>query len=341
MNRDSAGKNQDSTKSAAASQAPAAAEASRTKNSGASISPELCAYFGETKVSPPKFLKALRVAKLDRFDQVDEARAFELLSANDPDGDRLWALMSQARVPEALERWIWKTVPERLRLVVGVGVDLRDGDAASILKGVREVLAPELRANEKGRSKRAENWLRIAVCWLVARRALDQWQVVEQLRPLFFGRQSDSIRAAARVLQRGRSSEFRQAIAIGGLADAVVGGARKERDTQTQIASDLRQEIVALRQRLESTQLELSAATADLASKISALDSCRADLDVERHHRGHDLSEAKAKHKVLLRGRLAPLLSDAIDALEIDPPAPNVALKRLKNVVALINEEIQ
>lgn len=341
MNRDPTEQTEDLTKSPTAGQAAVGAKASHSKSHAASIRPELSAYFGETKVSPPRFLKALKVAKIDRFDQVDEARALELMSANDNDGDRLWGLLSQARVPEALERWIWKTIPERLRSVVGEGVDLNDGDSASILRGVREALAPDLRSKEKGRARRAENWLRIAVCWLVARRALDQWQVVDQLRPLFFGRQSDSIRAAAGVLQRGRSSEFRQAIAIGGLADSIIAGARKERDTQAQIASDLRQEIAALRQRLESTEAALSTANADLADKISALDAARVDLDVERHHRGHDLSDTKARQNVLLRGRIAPLLSDAIDALEIEPSAPNVALKRLKNVVGLINEESQ
>ena len=53
---------------------------------------------------------------------------------------------------------------------------------------------------------------------------------------------------------------------------------------------------------------------------------------------GHDLSETKAEQRVLLRERVAPLLSDAIDALEIDPAAPHIALKRLKTVLSIIDE---
>ena len=36
---------------------------------------------------------------------------------------------------------------------------------------------------------------------------------------------------------------------------------------------------------------------------------------------------------VLLRERLAPLLKDAIDALEIDPPAPGVSLRRIQTAL--------
>jgi hypothetical protein len=61
-------------------------------------------------------------------------------------------------------------------------------------------------------------------------------------------------------------------------------------------------------------------------------------LETERHHWGHDLSETKAGQRVLLRERVAPLLSDAIDALEIDPAAPQIALKRLKTVLSIIEE---
>ena len=341
MNHEPGRKNQKDADPKTASETSVGAQSLAASEPTTDIAPELSTYFGEPKVSPQKFLKALRTSKVGRFGQADEVRALELMRSADADGDRLWALMSQVRVPEALERWIWKIVPERLRHILGEDLDLNDGDTTSIFKSVRASLAPELRSGDKARVRRAETWLRIAICWLIARRSLDQWQVIEQLRPLFFGRQADSIRAAAKVLQRGRSSEFRQAIAVGGLADSVVANARSERDIQTQIASDLRQEILVLRQRLDGTQSELERTTAHLASATRTLDSVRAELDIERHHRGHELAETKAKQKALLRGRLAPLLSDAIDALEIEPPAPHVALKRLKNVVALIDEESQ
>jgi len=72
-------------------------------------------------------------------------------------------------------------------------------------------------------------------------------------------------------------------------------------------------------------------------SMIEALQAELTALRIERHHWGYDMSETKAQHRMLLNERVAPLLADAIDALEIDPPAPSVALKRVKAVLKVIN----
>lgn len=72
-------------------------------------------------------------------------------------------------------------------------------------------------------------------------------------------------------------------------------------------------------------------------STIEALQAELSALRIERHHWGHDMSETKAQHRMLLNERIAPLLADAIDALEIDPPAPSVALKRIKAVLKMID----
>ena len=52
-------------------------------------------------------------------------------------------------------------------------------------------------------------------------------------------------------------------------------------------------------------------------------------LENERHHWGHDLSEMKAKYRLLLN-RIDSLLSDAADALEVTPSIPSLALKRVE-----------
>jgi hypothetical protein len=79
----------------------------------------------------------------------------------------------------------------------------------------------------------------------------------------------------------------------------------------------------------------------ELAKKSDALSTAQSQLEAERQHWGRDLSETKAEQRVLLRERVAPLLSDAIDALEIEPAAPHIALKRLKTVLSIIDEAKQ
>lgn len=73
----------------------------------------------------------------------------------------------------------------------------------------------------------------------------------------------------------------------------------------------------------------------EIKAQLAALQT---QLEVERQHSGHDLCEAKAKYRVLLNERIAPLLSDAIDALEIDPPAPEISLRRMRAVLSLIKK---
>ena len=75
-----------------------------------------------------------------------------------------------------------------------------------------------------------------------------------------------------------------------------------------------------------------------MAEKEAKLQDVQSLLENERHHWGHDLSETKAGQRVLLGERVAPLLSDAIDALEIEPPVPSIALKRVKAVLKVIEE---
>lgn len=59
--------------------------------------------------------------------------------------------------------------------------------------------------------------------------------------------------------------------------------------------------------------------------------------DVEQFLHEWDMAELEAKHKHLLQERLRPLLMDAIDALEIEPPALKTALSRIRAVVAAID----
>ena len=63
-------------------------------------------------------------------------------------------------------------------------------------------------------------------------------------------------------------------------------------------------------------------------------------LNDQQQHWGHDKVDIEARQRSLLRNRLAPLLNDARDALEIDPQATHVALKRVKSALSVIEEAV-
>lgn len=69
------------------------------------------------------------------------------------------------------------------------------------------------------------------------------------------------------------------------------------------------------------------------------LQKVKTQLENERHHWGYDISSAKARHRILLRERIQPLLEDAVDAIEID--VPSVALRRVKSALKVIAENLK
>jgi len=302
------------------------------------ISPTISGYFQEPKATVPAFFKVLRTHDIKRFTQSDEALAVDLMEKMDPTGERLWGLMSQGTLPDSVERWIWGAAQQRLKSVLGEAFDPQDHDADRILKSLRERLAPIVKSEDKIESKSAENWLRLGICWLVERRSLAPWRVAERLLPYLFVDPAAAARMSKRALQRGKPNEFRLAIAMAGLGQEMVKAAQSERDSEKLSAADMRRRLVDAESTIEQLHTETRTLRIELDQKVKDMAAIEAQLAAERQHWGHDLTETKAEQKVLLGERVAPLLSDAIDALEIEPSAPGVALRRMKAILSIISE---
>ncbi len=302
------------------------------------ISPTISGYFQEPKATVPAFFKVLRTHDIKRFTQSDEALAVDLMEKMDPTGERLWGLMSQGTLPDSVERWIWGAAQQRLKSVLGEAFDPQDHDADRILKSLRERLAPIVKSEDKIESKSAENWLRLGICWLVERRSLAPWRVAERLLPYLFVDPAAAARMSKRALQRGKPNEFRLAIAMAGLGQDMVKAAQSERDSERILAAELRHRLADARSTIEHLHTDAQSLRIALEQKVTSLAALEAQLAAERQHWGHDLTETKAKQRVLLGERVSPLLSDAVDALEIDPPLPGLALERLKDVLSFIEK---
>lgn len=300
--------------------------------------PTLSGYFSEQRATPSAFFKILRKNAVKHFRSDDREAAGKLMIDLDPEGERLWALMSQSTLPDAIDTWVWGAAQVRLKEKLGETFDPQDHDATRVLKVILTCLSPGLRSNSKDERKNAETWLRIGICWLVEKRALKSWQVAEGLRSIFFPELKSAARLAQRSIQRGKISELRLAVAVAGLGDQMVREAAEERDRERSTAADLRQRLDDARKTIEKLSSELEGARETIAEHEAAISKLEQTLTAERQHWGHDLTETKAEQKVLLSERLAPLLEDAIDALEIDPPAPGTALRRTKSALAVIKE---
>ena len=307
----------------------------------------LSGYFQERRASPSAFFKVLRKKEVKNFLKNDKEAAGKMMMALDPEGERLWALMSQTSVPAAVDKWIWEASEARLGERFGEAFDPKSYGAygaARTLKTVLDVLSPGLRSDQKEKEKHAGTWLRIAICWLMEKRALDAWQSVEELRPFFFPelKSAASLEKAASVakkaIQKGKAGELRLSVAMAGLGEQMVRIAEKERNRERNMAADLRRRLGDSRDKIERLASDLEDAGRTITDHEAAIAKLERTLADERQHWGHDLTETRAEQKALLGERLGPLLEDAIDALEINPPAPGTALRRVKAALAVIQE---
>jgi hypothetical protein len=301
------------------------------------ISPEISVFFSDPTISPSAFFKAIKSRKVKRFKRDDEDRAQTALT-EDRSGERLWALMSQANLPEAVDRWIWPAAQDQLKSAVGSDFNPLDTNPVQVLQSLRKTLAPKRNSKDKAEIKAAENWLRIGICWLVEKRSIDLWTIAEVVYTTVFDDAQKAKSLVNRAISKGSIKEFRLSVANVRLGNDIVAHSKSELAKERRTSNSLRISLTNAEKSIATLKTDLASLRAELAQKGEALKSVEIQLNDERHHWGHDLSETKAGQRVLLGERVAPLLSDAIDALEIDPPAQSVALKRIKAALKVIDE---
>ncbi|MCC1482409.1 hypothetical protein [Roseibaca sp. Y0-43] len=304
----------------------------------ADVDPTLTGYFKDSRVTPSAFFKVIRKNQVKRFLSADREEAGELMRRQDRDCERLWALMSQSTPPDAVDDWIWGAAQARVKEHLKDAFDPLDHDAGRIFRSVLATISPSLSSDEKEERKRSETLLRITICWLMEKRSLRTWQVAEQLQPILFSDLKSASKAAKRAVQRGKIGELRLAVAVAGLGEQLVKVAEEDRNRERNIANDLRHRLDSTRDQVERLNAELANAKSTISDHEAEISKLEETLATERQHWGHDLTETKAEQKVLLGERLGPLLEDAIDALEIEPPAPGIALRRVKAALSAIEE---
>jgi 2-phospho-L-lactate transferase/gluconeogenesis factor (CofD/UPF0052 family) len=95
-------------------------------------------------------------------------------------------------------------------------------------------------------------------------------------------------------------------------------------------------------ERDQVRDLKLKLADAHERSEALAADVSRLQTAIEdgRQIGAHDTAELFARTRTLLTGRLSPMLDDAADALEIEPPIIEVAQDRITSMRTIIKGEV-
>jgi hypothetical protein len=302
------------------------------------ITPTLAYYFGPTPVPAGAFVKALKAGKVKRFSDEDISAASDLTIQNDPDGLRLLALASLPNRPDVVERWLWGTVQQKLKSSLPDGFDPLDTDLERILRSIQKQLSPLLLSSKKEESTKGETLLCLGLAWLVNKRALDPWSALDELKSIFFESQEDALKASRRALTRGKIGEIRSASAIAALANQTVQDARNREEIERRRQATLQAQLANAQSeidQLKSMVRNLTQENNDLAQELAA---SKSEFQQKQQHWGHDMANIKARHRALLKEKVAPLLNDVIDALSIDPPALPVAQRRLEMAKSYIEE---
>ena len=233
----------------------AATEGSTTSGQAADavpVEPLLQAYFAREPVSAVAFFKAIRAAKVIRFKDHDVLTATELMAINDRDCRRLLALATQNERPDAVSRWLWPAIRERLRAFLPEDFESPELDAERTFATLNRMLATRLASADADQRREGETLLLLALAWLVSQRSLDAWITFSELKHTFFSDAQQAVRAARRVLLRGKITEVKNATAVAALADHTVREARARENDEARRQLSLQSKLTTNEAELET-----------------------------------------------------------------------------------------
>jgi hypothetical protein len=298
----------------------------------------LTSYFGPKPISATAFVKAVRAEKINRFPDDDIRQAAELIAINDADSRRLRALACQPNLPNAIERWIWLAVQDRLKSTLPGEFLPAETPAETALRSLLQNVGPRLESADRTERANGEVLLSLGLSWLMVHRALHAWTALEQLASALYKDRSAALRTARRLLARGKMMEIRDASAVAGVAHETVRAARAEQEVAQRRQVLLQSQLDETRAEIGSLRSQLAAVREERTELAAHLEREKRLLEESQQHWGHDMVNIKARQRVLLRERLKPLLDDAVDALQIQPPAPEIALERVKIALSSIED---
>lgn len=301
--------------------------------------PTLLGFVSEERAKVSQFYKSIRKASIKRFSPSDESESLARIRASENAPHLLWTLVSQSQIPEAIDAWVWNAIQCGLTNAVDVELDFSSPDNDAILSTLLNWISSQDKETANQKRQRAEVWFRLGTVWLVTKRSLDPWVLLERTRTAKFKTPADAAKRAFKAIAKGKTQEFELAIATSGMASKIVATAVRERDEERGISNKLRADIHKLQLTLEN----LSNQCAELKSQIESLQRTESTLSAElqsvKNHSAHELSQQKTKFRRILNSDYRQILTDARDALEIQPASTETALARIQEVLAKIGKD--
>jgi hypothetical protein len=288
-------------------------------------------------------MKAVRAA--GSFAMTDSEEALRHLGARDPDLRKTLALAGAGNPPAPLRRWLADAtrhlLADRLK---GVSIDPLS-PAHEQIGRIAAGLAPTLRAKDRIARAAAESLLRLSIKLVTDARP--DFSAPEMLALLFAPlREADADSRLAPAELRGRVQEAGVAqlrdlsLVQAAALDRILGAERARSEAQDR-ANVLDTALAVERDRVRELREKL--ATAEAHAEALKADVARLNQAVADHRQigAHGTAELLARMRALLAGRIDPLLADAADALEIEPPILEVVRDRIESGRGVIKGELR
>ncbi|WP_244032284.1 hypothetical protein [Methylobacterium sp. E-016] len=302
------------------------------------VEPQLQVYFGKTTLSASAFVKAVAEVKALKFSEDDIAEAERLRLAGDRDHKRLLALAVQPALPPQIDTWLWPTILGIIRTNAPSAFEPFNIEADASFRRLHRELSSALDSDVIEARQPAQVVLQLGLIWMATKRSLDLATTLHTLGDTFATGEKAIGRSVRQALVSGRIADIQRAVAVSKLVGKAAREVAQQRDAEKVLRAAVeerldgaREEIAELRRTLASLQSEVS----DLKERLQA---SQTELDDSRQHWGHDMVEVKTRQASLLKEKIVPMLGDAVDALEIEPAAPNIALRRIRSVLSSIKE---
>ncbi len=305
--------------------------------------PTLTAYYGDPAPKLADWMKAVRAA--GSFAMTDSEEALRHLGARDPDLRKTLALAGAGNPPAPLRRWLADAtrhlLADRLK---GVSIDPLS-PAHEQIGRIAAGLAPTLRAKDRIARAAAESLLRLSIKLVTDARP--DFSAPEMLALLFAPlREADADSRLAPAELRGRVQEAGVAqlrdlsLVQAAALDRILGAERARSEAQDR-ANVLDTALAVERDRVRELREKL--ATAEAHAEALKADVARLNQAVADHRQigAHGTAELLARMRALLAGRIDPLLADAADALEIEPPILEVVRDRIESGRGVIKGELR
>lgn len=305
--------------------------------------PTLAAYFGEPAPKFADWMKAVRA--VGSFTATDSEEVLRDLSVRDPDLRKTLALARAGNAPAFLRRWVANAtrylLADRLRDVL---IDPHSAPHEQVGR-IAQGLAPALRSKDRTARAAAESLLQLSI--KLVTEARQDFNAAEMLALLFVPlRESDADARLAAADLRERLKEagvalLRDLSLVQAAALNRILGAERARSEAQDRANTLDTALTIERDRVRELREKL--ATAEAHAEALKADVARLNQAVADHRQigAHGTAELLARMRALLAGRIDPLLADAADALEIEPPILEVVRDRIESGRGVIKGELR